>query len=216
MGKGTQAKLISENFKITHISTGDLFRSSINEMTPIGIQAREYIQKGQLVPDSITVAIVKDRLKKGDCNEGFLLDGFPRNTNQARELGLLLAETKQHIDYVLNIDIPEQLILERITGRRYCTKCGSSYHISFNPSKIEGKCDTCGEDLIQRDDDKEEIIKDRLSVYNKLTKPLIDYYTNLGVLYNIKGDSSIRDVFSSIYDVLTFQVFTHYMEEAKG
>jgi adenylate kinase len=198
VGKGTQAKLISEHFKIPHISTGDIFRSNINEMTPLGIQAKDYIQRGQLVPDSLTIAIVRDRLKKEDCENGFLLDGFPRNIYQAKELDSMLADQNVYIDKVFNIYIPEQLILERITGRRFCTACGSSYHISFNPAKEEGKCDSCGADLIQRSDDKEEIIKDRLAVYHKSTRPLIDYYNSAGTLYNIQGDSDIKDVFQSI------------------
>jgi adenylate kinase len=198
VGKGTQAKLISEYFKIPHISTGDIFRSHIIRNTALGIKANEYIKKGQLVPDSITIAIVKERLNKEDCWEGFLLDGFPRNLIQARELGLFLKERKQYIDRVFNINVPEQLIIERITGRRFCTGCGASYHIKFNPPKSDSRCDVCGKALVQRNDDKEEIIKNRLFVYNEMTKPLIEYYSNLGILYNINGDADIQDVFHSI------------------
>jgi adenylate kinase len=198
VGKGTQAKLISEHFKISHISTGDIFRFHINENTPLGIQAKEYIQKGELVPDEVTLSIVRERLSKEDCRDGFLLDGFPRNLRQARELELFLGEKRQYVDMVFNISVPEGLILERITGRRYCNGCGASYHIKYNPPGVEGKCDTCGKELIHRNDDREDIIKDRLSVYNNMTKPLIEYYSNLGILYNIKGDADIHDVFYSI------------------
>lgn len=197
-GKGTQAKLISEHFKIPHISTGDIFRDHISRNTPLGIKANEYIKKGQLVPDSITISIVRKRLGKKDCCKGFLLDGFPRNLNQARELELFLKKKKQYIDRVFNISVPQELIIERITGRRFCTSCGASYHIKFNPPKADDRCDACGKALIQRNDDKEDIIKDRLSVYNGMTKPLIEYYSNLGVLYNVKGDADIHDVFHSI------------------
>ena len=202
VGKGTQAKLISEHFKITHISTGGIFRSNIKEKTPLGTQANEYIQRGQLVPDSLTIAIVKDRLRKEDCRKGFLLDGFPRNMHQARELEAFLSENKQRVDRVFNIVIPENLIIERITGRRFCTKCGSSYHVTFNPARVDGLCDSCGEGLIQRADDREDIIKDRLSVYHKMTRPLVDYYTNIGIIDNINGDSNIKDVFNRIYATL--------------
>lgn len=198
VGKGTQAKLICEHFKIPHISTGDIFRSHISRNTPLGIMANEYIKRGQLVPDSITISIVRERLGKKDCCRGFLLDGFPRNLNQAVELEMFLREKKQHIDRVFNISVPEQFIIERITGRRFCTGCGASYHIKFNPPKAEGRCDDCGKALVQRNDDKEDIIKDRLSVYNGMTKPLVEYYSNLGMLYNIRGDADIQDVFQSI------------------
>lgn len=202
VGKGTQAKLISEHFNIPHISTGDIFRSNISHMTPLGIQAKEYMQRGQLVPDSLTIAVVKDRLKQEDSLEGFLLDGFPRSIHQARELDLMLMGNRQHVDKVFNIYIPEELIIKRITGRRFCTSCGSSFHINFNPSKTEGKCDTCGAELIQRDDDRSEIVKDRLAVYHRSTRPLIDYYNSTGVLYNVSGDSDIKDVFHSISNSL--------------
>lgn len=198
MGKGTQAKLISKNFMIPHISTGDIFRSNIKEGTVLGIQANEYIQKGNLVPDNLTISLVEDRLKKEDCNNDFLLDGFPRNVNQAKELDLILIGKNQYIDKVLLIDVPKHLILERIAGRRFCTKCGSSYHIKFNPSKVQDKCQICGYDLVQRSDDKENVVLDRLSIYNITTKPLVDYYSTLGVLYKIQGDDGINDIFYNI------------------
>lgn len=199
VGKGTQAKLICENFKIPHISTGDIFRANIKEKTPLGVEATRYIEAGNLVPDSLTISIVKDRLNNEDCNEGFLLDGFPRNISQAKALESFLNEKKQCIDKVIMIDIEQHVIIERMAGRRFCTNCGTSYHVKFNPSKNEGKCDSCGSDLIQRPDDKEEIVLDRLSVYNKSTKPLVDFYNALGLLHKVQGDNDISDVFNSIY-----------------
>lgn len=202
VGKGTQAKLICENFKIPHISTGDMFRANIREMTPLGVQAKEYIEKGSLVPDNITLSIVKDRLIKEDCRGGFLLDGFPRNISQAKALESFLNGNKQYIDKVVMIDIPQDIVIERIAGRRFCTGCGASYHIKFNPSKAGDKCDVCGNDLVQRQDDKEEIVLDRLLVYNKMTKPLVDYYNAFGLLHKVQGDNDINDVFDSIYTYL--------------
>jgi adenylate kinase len=199
VGKGTQAKLICENFKIPHISTGDIFRANIKEMTPLGIEAKKYIEEGNLVPDSLTISIVKDRLNKEDCKDGFLLDGFPRNINQAKTLESFLNGKKLYIDKVISIDIPQHIVIERIAGRRFCTNCGASYHVKFNPSKSGDKCEACGSDLVQRQDDKEEIVIDRLSVYNKATKPLIDYYNAFDILHKVQGDSDINDVFDSIY-----------------
>jgi adenylate kinase len=202
VGKGTQAKLISEYFNISHISTGDLFRLNIKDNTLLGLQAKEYIEKGQLVPDSITISMVSDRISKEDCKGGFLLDGFPRNLNQAKELEGMLVKSRQYIDKVISIDIPEDIIVERIVGRRFCPKCGSSYHIRLNPSKAHDRCEKCHEALTQREDDKEEIIKDRLAVYYKSTKPLINYYSDLGLLCKIKGDADIKEVFTNIYSTL--------------
>lgn len=202
VGKGTQAKLICDTFRIPHISTGDIFRSNIREKTLLGIQAKEYIEKGDLVPDELTISIVKDRLMKQDCREGFLLDGFPRNLHQARELEFILAGSKQCLDKVLLIDIPRHLILERVVGRRFCTQCGASYHITFNPSKAEGICDACGGTLMQRHDDTKEIVSERLSVYHRTVKPLVDYYSALGILYKVQGNNAIDEVFSSIYNSL--------------
>lgn len=202
VGKGTQAKLISDHYKIPHVSTGDIFRTHINNRTSLGIKAKEYIEEGQLVPDSLTISIVNDRLMQEDCSEGFLLDGFPRNLNQAKQLDQILNRNEQFIDKVLLLDIPEQFILERITGRRYCPKCGASYHIKFNPSKGEEKCEVCGENLIQRNDDKEDIVKDRLSIYNKSINPIVNYYSALGVLCRIQGDADINDVFYRIHATL--------------
>jgi adenylate kinase len=183
---------------IPHIPTGDIFRSNIKEGTALGVQVKDYIQKGKLVPDNLTISLVEDRLRKEDCKNKFLLDGFPRNINQAKELDLILSGKKQYIDKVFLIDVPKHIILERIAGRRFCIKCGSSYHIKFNPSKADDKCQFCGHDLIQRPDDKEEVVIDRISIYNKTTKPLVDYYSAFGILYKIQGDDNINNIFNSI------------------
>ncbi len=186
-GKGTQAKLISEKFSIPHISTGDIFRANIKEKTPLGIEAKRYIDNGQLVPDEVTIGIVKDRLTKDDCDNGFLLDGFPRTVAQAEALDEFLKGINKELDVALLIKVPEEFILERMTGRRVCTSCGASYHIRFNPPKIEGKCDICDNELIQRKDDTEATVKERLEVYSKQTYPLINYYKDNGIISEVNG-----------------------------
>ncbi|WP_027309144.1 adenylate kinase [Caloramator sp. ALD01] len=201
-GKGTQAKLIVQKYNIPHISTGDIFRKNIKEMTPLGIKAKEYIDKGQLVPDELTVEIVKDRIKEDDCKNGFLLDGFPRTVAQADALNDVLADLGTKLDYVINIKVDENNLIERLSGRRVCPKCGASFHVVFNPPKVEGVCDYCGAEVIQRADDSEETVKNRLSVYNKQTQPLIDYYTKNGLIKNINGEQDINDVFEEICNVL--------------
>lgn len=202
VGKGTQAKLICESFKIPHISTGDIFRSNINKGTPLGVKVKDYIQKGELVPDNLTVSIVEDRIGKVDCKEGFLLDGFPRNINQAKELELLLSCNKQYIDKTIFIDAPKSLVIDRISGRRFCERCGSSYHIKYNPSKFKDRCEVCEEKLIQRQDDKENVVLDRLAIYNEMIKSILQYYSVRGILYKIQGNGDIYDVFSSICTTL--------------
>lgn len=198
VGKGTQAKLICENFEIPHISTGDMFRANISERTTLGLQAETFMKRGELVPDNITLSIVKDRISKEDCKKGFLLDGFPRNLPQAKELEVLLTAKKQCIDKVILIDIPNHNIIDRIEGRRFCTKCGRSYHIKFNPSKLKDNCDFCGEKLIQRQDDNKKVVLDRLNIYNETIKPIVDYYGAHGILYKIYGSDSINNVFENI------------------
>jgi adenylate kinase len=197
-GKGTQAKLICEYFNIPHISTGDLFRAQIKENTLLGIQVKEYIQSGRLVPDEITIAIIKDTLNQEKYSNGFLLDGFPRNLYQAKQLGSLLGENNQYIDKAFLIDVTENVVLERIAGRRFCSKCGASYHIKFNTSKEEGKCDLCGDTLIQRLDDKEHIVLDRLKIYNKSIQPVVNYYKEQGILETIQGDAGTNEIFYGI------------------
>lgn len=201
-GKGTQAKSICNKFSVPHISTGDIFRKNISEKTPLGIQAKEIIDKGLLVSDELTIRIVEDRLKMEDCKEGFLLDGFPRTIKQAEALTDFLAKNGDEIDYALLIDVPKEFIVERMTGRRVCLNCGASYHIKFNPSKQVGICDTCGSEIIQRKDDSEETVQERFSVYDNQTQPLIEYYKNKGILSVVDGTKPINDVFRSISDVL--------------
>ena len=201
-GKGTQAKLISEKFSIPHISTGDIFRANIKEKTPLGIEAKRYIDNGQLVPDEVTIGIVKDRLTKDDCDNGFLLDGFTRTVAQAEALDEFLKGIDKDLDVALLIKVPEEFILERMTGRRVCTSCGASYHIRFNPPKIEGKCDICDNELIQRKDDTEATVKERLEVYSKQTYPLINYYKDNGIISEVNGTESIDEVFGNISNIL--------------
>ncbi|SMC28684.1 Adenylate kinase [Clostridium acidisoli DSM 12555] len=198
-GKGTQAKQISNDYNIPHISTGDMFRKNISEKTELGIKAKGYMDKGLLVPDELTIDIVKDRLSNEDCKNGFLLDGFPRTVKQAEALDSFLTEP---IDTALLIEVPRDNILERMTGRRVCPKCGASYHIKFNPSKIEMKCDVCGSELIQRKDDSVETVAERLDVYYKQTEPLVEYYKSKNVLCTVDGTKDINIVFEDIKDVL--------------
>lgn len=201
-GKGTQAKLICEYFNIPHISTGDLFRAQIKENTLLGIQVKEYIQSGRLVPDEITIAIIKETLNQQQYSNGFLLDGFPRNLYQAKQLEILLGESKQYIDKAFLIDVSESIVLERIAGRRFCSKCGASYHVKFNPSKAEDKCELCGDTLIQRFDDKESIVLDRLKIYNKAIQPVVNFYKEHGILETIQGDAGTNEIFYSICSCL--------------
>ena len=194
-GKGTQAVRLAERYSIPHISTGDIFRSNIKEQTPIGIVAKSYIDKGQLVPDEVTIQIVKERLEKDDCKNGYLLDGFPRTVLQAEAL-----DTFSKVEAVVNVDVPLGKLLKRITGRRVCAKCGESYHVDY----LEGKttCAKCGAELIQRADDNETTVSARLEVYEKQTAPLIEYYAQKGVLKTVDGDSDIERVFNSICEKL--------------
>lgn len=201
-GKGTQAKLICEHFDIPHISTGDIFRRKIKEGTPEGKEISEYTGKGQLVPDRLTIALVEERLKKDDCNQGFLLDGFPRDEKQAEALDLIMNKKNEQINFVFLIDVPKEIILDRILGRRVCPKCGESYHIKYNPPKVAGKCDVCETALIHRADDQEEIILDRLAIYNQTTAPILKFYEKKGILHEIKGDGGIQDIFAQISEVL--------------
>ena len=201
-GKGTQAKSISNRYSIPHISTGDIFRKNISENTPLGIEAKKYIDNAQLVPDEVTINMVKDRLTHDDCREGYLLDGFPRTVQQAEALEEFLHNRSEKIDTALLIDVPMSFILERMTGRRVCPSCGASYHVKFNPPSTEGKCDVCGSDIIQRKDDTEETVSERLDVYQNQTQPLIDFYKNREQLSVVDGTKAINEVFESICDIL--------------
>lgn len=201
-GKGTQAAEIVKKYNVPHISTGDIFRKNISEGTELGTKAKEYMDKGLLVPDDLVVAIVKDRLSESDCKEGFLLDGFPRTVDQADSLDTELKNLDYSLDKVLNIYVDKNALIERAVGRRICKSCGATYHISFNKPKEEGKCDLCGGELFQRSDDTEETVAKRIGVYLEQTEPLIDYYNNKGILANIDGDQDINKVFSEIVAVL--------------
>ncbi|MGL5614850.1 MAG: adenylate kinase [Sarcina sp.] len=201
-GKGTQAKSISNRYSIPHISTGDIFRKNISENTPLGIEAKKFIDNGQLVPDEVTINMVKDRLTHDDCREGYLLDGFPRTVHQAEALEEFLHNRSESLDTALLIDVPMSFILERMTGRRVCPSCGASYHIKFNPPSTEGKCDVCGSDVIQRKDDTEATVSERLDVYQKQTQPLIDFYKNREQLSVVDGTKAINEVFESICEIL--------------
>lgn len=201
-GKGTQAKSISNKYSIPHISTGDIFRKNISEKTPLGVEAKGYIDKGHLVPDSLTIDLVKDTLSQEFCKNGFLLDGFPRTVAQAEALKEFLKETETDLDVALLIDVPQNFILERMTGRRVCTSCGASYHIKFNPPSVDGKCDVCGNDVVQRKDDTEATVKERLDVYDSQTQPLINYYDAEGLLKTVDGTKAINEVFESICNIL--------------
>ena len=190
-GKGTQAVRLAERYKVPHISTGDIFRKNIKERTPIGVEAKSYIDKGQLVPDEVTIRIVKDRLQEKDCENGYLLDGFPRNVFQAKAL-----DDFSEVDKVVNIDVPLHKLMRRITGRRVCGKCGESYHIDYLDGKTE--CGKCGRNLTQRADDNEETVKSRLDVYVGQTAPLTEYYKERGVLVDVDGDGTMDEVFETI------------------
>ncbi len=197
-GKGTQAERMVKELQITHISTGDMFRAAIANGTEMGMKAKEYMDKGALVPDEVVIGMVKDRLQEEDCKKGFLLDGFPRTVEQAEALDQTLKELAIKLDAVINIEVPLDKLMARLTGRRVCKNCGASYHVLFNPPKTEGKCDSCGGELYQRSDDNEESVKTRLDAYMEKTQPLIDYYKEKGILKNINGDQEIDKVLEDI------------------
>lgn len=201
-GKGTQAEKIVEKYNIPHISTGDMFRLAIKEGTALGKEAKSYMDQGELVPDEVTIGIVRERLSKPDCKNGFLLDGFPRTIAQADALENLLSDMEDHIDYVLHIDVPKDQLIERLTGRRICPTCGATYHVVFNPPEEEGKCDHDGSELIQREDDQPETVKKRIEVNMEQTQPLLDFYRDKDYLVSFEGDKDINDVFTEIDKVL--------------
>ncbi len=197
-GKGTQAAKIVDKYGIPHISTGDMFRAAIKEGTELGIKAKSYMDAGNLVPDEVTIGIVDERLNKSDCKDGFLLDGFPRTVAQAEALENILSKSERSIDYVLNIDVDKEQLMERLTGRRICKQCGATYHVIFNPPSQEDVCDKCGGELYQREDDNEETVKTRLEVNIEQSKPLLKFYEQKGYLRNIDGNRDIDEVFVDI------------------
>ena len=201
-GKGTQAKMIAEKCGIPQISTGDIFRANIKNGTELGAKAKEYMDKGLLVPDELVCDLVVDRIQQADCEKGYILDGFPRTIPQADALEAALNAIEQKLDYAIDIDVPDENIINRMSGRRACVGCGATYHVVFNPTKVEGKCDVCGESLILRDDDKPETVKKRLYVYHTQTQPLIDFYTERKVLVEVDGTQSMDKFFDDIMKIL--------------
>ncbi len=201
-GKGTQAEKIVEKYNIPHISTGDMFRAAIKNGTELGLQAKSFMDKGALVPDEVTIGIVKERLSKDDCKEGFLLDGFPRTVAQAAALEDILSELNRPIDYVINVDVDKDILMERLTGRRICKDCGATYHLVFNPPAQEGVCTRCGGELYQRADDNADTVQNRLEVNLAQTKPLLSFYEDKGTLRNINGQQDINVVFEDVEKLL--------------
>ncbi|MBQ7926961.1 MAG: adenylate kinase [Lachnospiraceae bacterium] len=201
-GKGTQAKMIAEKYQIPHVSTGDIFRANIKNGTELGMEAKKYMDQGQLVPDELTVKILLDRVAQADCANGYVLDGFPRTIPQAEVLDKALTELGESIDYAVDVNVPDENIVRRMSGRRACLACGATYHIAHIPPKKEGICDTCGQELVLRDDDKPETVLKRLQVYHEQTQPLIDFYTAKGVLRTVDGTVDMKDVFGAIVSIL--------------
>ncbi|MCM1122162.1 MAG: adenylate kinase [Eubacterium sp.] len=201
-GKGTQAKMIAGKYDIPHVSTGDIFRANIKNGTELGMEAKKYMDQGLLVPDELTVKILLDRVAKEDCRNGYVLDGFPRTIPQAEVLDKALTELGDQIDYAIDVDVPDENIIKRMSGRRACPSCGATYHIEHIPPKKEGICDTCGEELVLRDDDKPETVQNRLSVYHEQTQPLIDFYAAKGILKTVDGTMDMKDVFDAVTAIL--------------
>jgi len=201
-GKGTQAKMIADKYGIPHISTGDIFRANIKNGTELGKKAKTYMDQGLLVPDELVVDLVADRIVKEDCVKGFVLDGFPRTIPQAEALDVALTKLGAKIDYAINVEVPDENIVRRMSGRRACVDCGATYHIVYAPTKEENVCDNCHGELILRDDDKPETVQKRLNVYHEQTQPLIDYYTAKNILVEVDGTVDINDVFGAIVQVL--------------
>lgn len=201
-GKGTQAKVLADKYKIPHVSTGDIFRANIKNGTELGTKAKVYMDQGMLVPDELTCDLVVDRIKQDDCKDGYILDGFPRTIPQAECLDKALDALNDKIDFAVNVEVPDENIIRRMSGRRACLSCGRTYHIVYNPPKEEGICDECKKELVLRDDDKPETVEKRLKVYHEQTQPLIDYYRNKGVLAEVDGTRDMQEVFTAITDVL--------------
>jgi adenylate kinase len=194
-GKGTQAKRLIDKYGIPQISTGDMLRAALKAGTPLGLEAKKFMDQGALVPDSVVIGLVKERIQKDDCRSGYMLDGFPRNVSQAETLDKMLGELGQKIDHVVNIDVPKEELIGRLTGRRTCRNCGAGFHVMFDPPKATGVCDKCSGELYQRDDDNETTVKSRLDVYDNQTKPLTDYYQKQGKVRNIPGVGQMGEIF---------------------
>ncbi|MBQ7201009.1 MAG: adenylate kinase [Eubacterium sp.] len=201
-GKGTQAKMISEKYDIPHISTGDIFRANIKEGTELGKKAKAYMDEGKLVPDELTCDLVVDRIAQDDAANGYVLDGFPRTIPQAEALTNALNARGEKLDFAIDVEVPDENIVDRMSGRRACVKCGGTYHVKYNPTKVDGVCDACGGELTLRDDDKPEVVADRLKVYHEQTQPLIDYYNKEGILKEVDGTVDLKDVFDAIVGIL--------------
>lgn len=201
-GKGTQAERIVAQYGIPHISTGDMFRAAMKEGTKLGLKAKSFMDKGELVPDEVTIGIVRERLSKEDCEKGFLLDGFPRTVPQAEALEQILDGLNKKIDYVINIDVDKEILMDRLTGRRICKSCGATYHLVFNPPAQEGVCDRCGGELYQRADDNAETVQNRLDVNIQQSQPLLDFYSSKGYLRTINGQQDIDKVFTDVEQLL--------------
>ena len=201
-GKGTQAKMIADKYNVPHISTGDIFRANIKNGTELGIEAKKYMDQGMLVPDELTVKILLDRVSQPDCTKGYVLDGFPRTIPQAEVLEKALNEINDHIDYAIDVNVPDENIVRRMSGRRACLSCGATFHIVHVPPKTEGICDRCGKELILRDDDKPETVEKRLAVYHEQTQPLIEFYSAKGILRTVDGTVDMMDVFEEITKIL--------------
>ena len=201
-GKGTQAKQIADKYSIPHISTGDIFRANLKAGTELGKKAKEYMDQGLLVPDELTCDLVMDRIGQDDCKNGFVLDGFPRTIPQAEALDAALAKINEKMDYAIDVDVPDENIVNRMSGRRACLNCGATYHIVSIPTKVEGICDRCGEKVVLRDDDQPETVKKRLNVYHEQTQPLIDYYKKQDILRTVDGTQPMEQVFGAIVEIL--------------
>ena len=201
-GKGTQAKKIAEKYEIPHISTGDIFRANIKNGTELGIKAKAYMDKGSLVPDELTCDLVMDRIAQEDCKNGFVLDGFPRTIPQAKALDSALEKINEKMDFAVDVDVPDENIVNRMGGRRACLNCGATYHIVFNPTKLDGVCDTCGKQTVLREDDKPETVQNRLHIYHEQTQPLLDYYKEQNILKSVDGTKPMDEVFSDIVAIL--------------
>lgn len=201
-GKGTQAKRIAEKYLIPHISTGDIFRSNIKEGTELGMKAKQFMDQGLLVPDEVTIGMLLDRIHQDDCEKGYVLDGFPRTIPQAESLDAALAKMGEKVDFAINVEVPDENIVNRMSGRRACVGCGATYHIKYNAPKTEDICDVCGEKLVLREDDQPETVLKRLGVYHDQTQPLIEYYAKAGVLKEVDGTVDMEDVFQAIVSVL--------------